>query len=113
MPRPTPRTNAQPTHCYTDDGGNVVVNVPREFARTLEHELNVQTMLVKHWQAQFDLVSRQWQPIETAPMDGTEVLIWEDGLIRIAAYDTTGKCWWVFRQGQFYPTHWQPLPPAP
>jgi hypothetical protein len=61
----------------------------------------------------------QWQPIETAPKDGTEVLLYEKGSINIGCYD-----WCEFENGSFKhwtglsdslenPTHWQPLPTPP
>lgn len=70
----------------------------------------------------------EWQPIETAPKDGTKILIYVLGEPIV--------CWWA-KPGQygddvtggwfadhyhdmycydpeFYtPTHWQPLPPPP
>ena len=58
-------------------------------------------------------MSAEWQPIETAPKDGTRVLVVEDGEYHVA--------WWRqgwTRAGDDYdiamePTHWQPLPPYP
>jgi len=64
-----------------------------------------------------------WQPIETAPIDGTWVLVvicgthedgypyvpsvdqWVDGHWDIENYLETGKEW--------HPTHWMPLPELP
>lgn len=59
----------------------------------------------------------EWQPIETAPRDGSKVLAydpgWCGGTMAIAR-------WWdgEFRTGnlpgeEMYPTHWMPLPPPP
>jgi hypothetical protein len=77
-----------------------------------------------------------WQPIETAPKDGTRVLVWASkwageiaGVINEAqgscriAYYTNGQSdysgdWWNDDVGDAYstwcqPTHWMPLPPPP
>lgn len=66
-----------------------------------------------------------WQPIETAPKDGTLVLICERGGRRQVAKWCEGDwgappCWWVQLTGrgpESYPTldvtHWMPLPPPP
>ena len=55
----------------------------------------------------------QWQPIDTAPRDGTYVL-----LLGTAGRMADGK--WVARYGAWSwpyvldePTHWMPLPPEP
>ena len=66
-----------------------------------------------------------WQPIETAPKDGTEVLLWTDEYPRVvsASYREFGE-WegWTFTdealadiqpEGPREPSHWMPLPPPP
>lgn len=60
-----------------------------------------------------------WKPIETAPMDGTRILVWrpfEDkdwpahhGIDR---WSETFRSWWNSRRDQ-QPTHWMPLPSPP
>ena len=63
----------------------------------------------------FDL-ARQWQPVATAPKDGTHVLIYAsprdglEGFQTVAAYhDDAGWCVCELR----YATHWMPLPAPP
>ncbi len=64
----------------------------------------------------------EWQPIETAPKDGTEILVFIDGNIFQAHQDEQldwcmpfakahgcGCCGW----NDDKPTHWMPLPPPP
>ena len=72
----------------------------------------------------------EWQPIETAPKDGTDVLAWADGVVivsfRMDDNDRTGNHYgnmWLdnsyddFSCGlasvPYEPTHWMPLPEPP
>lgn len=72
----------------------------------------------------------EWQPIETAPMDGTAVLVYrEDAGVFTAHYveddahlsspmnPPEGDCYWFTTGGEDLtddmPTHWMPLPDAP
>lgn len=60
----------------------------------------------------------EWQPIETAPKDGTWVLCWNkwDGIIvlRHTSRSRAGRYSWRGDTGFWYvPTHWMPLPEPP
>ena len=59
----------------------------------------------------------EWQPIETAPKDGTVILTWTDGLGDGAympmAYNAAGGWSEYWGNSDLLPTHWMPLPPAP
>lgn len=68
------------------------------------------------------LLSQQtWQPIVTAPKDGTEILVFiptyyqGKGGQRVASWiDFTDKPgWYSHLSGKHEPTLWQPLPAAP
>jgi hypothetical protein len=65
-----------------------------------------------------------WQPIETAPKDGTVVIVRgfydADGklFMKAAAAAQYGKRWMMDNHGygytvSCYPTHWMPLPNPP
>lgn len=74
--------------------------------------------------------ANQWQPIDTAPKDGTKIDLW--GFEFGAGFVGSPKprrfigCkyippserwnrgqWWHPNYGNIEPTHWMPLPPAP
>ena len=63
-----------------------------------------------------------WRPIKSAPHDGTEVLVFVDGHVAVAAW-TEGQ-WQAVVAGKRIieaqggldlgtPTHWRPVPPPP
>lgn len=58
-----------------------------------------------------------WQPIETAPKDTTEVIVlcgYKD--VRLGWYfapSSRTQGWLDQRSIRISPTHWMPLPPAP
>ena len=71
-----------------------------------------------------------WEPIETAPKDGTTILVWSQlygGVAVLAYWDSdkyakTPKPFWATSsqryvgktaERKFPPTHWRPLPPPP
>ncbi len=60
----------------------------------------------------------EWQPIETAPIDGTSVLLcYKGGKVSCGEYsdanDFFPAFWFTYGEGQCNPTHWMPLPPPP
>lgn len=63
----------------------------------------------------------EWQPIETAPKDGTCILIYtqysDTGEFYVAGYDSVFSAPWRlindFGFNEHVPTHWMPLPAAP
>lgn len=57
-----------------------------------------------------------WQPIETAPKDGTEVLLFAGFDMGICFWreDETMTGWtWGLGKRFLNPSHWMPLPPPP
>ena len=59
----------------------------------------------------------EWQPIETAPKDGGEVLLWQEGWGVIRGwYSGDDKTWYgpgAHDSEPCRPTHWMPLPRPP
>lgn len=59
----------------------------------------------------------EWMPIESAPKDGTSVLVVQQGWIEIRNWYSLGNglgdnCGWM-GEGKMEPTHWLPLPEPP
>jgi len=73
-----------------------------------------------------DLEKYRWQPIETAPQDGTQVLVYYkryvcNSGVFIAYWNGYKNCWWSFEEDYAsvaikygnQPSHWMPLPKPP
>lgn len=67
-------------------------------------------------------MTSQWQPITSAPMDGTEVLVWQPqphdvavtGYMFVAGFREWAGGWAVGEDAYVVkPTLWMPLPPEP
>jgi hypothetical protein len=62
---------------------------------------------------------KHWQPIETAPKDGTVIDVWCPSIGRMTDVYWLGmpsSCWFsrnAFVNSIVEPTHWQPLPEPP
>lgn len=66
-----------------------------------------------------------WQPLETAPKDGTRLLLLSGPEIDVGYWSESVWCQTLATQGAWiiyenrsdtvilYPTHWMPLPPWP
>ena len=61
-----------------------------------------------------------WQPISTAPKDGTTILVVFDGKLVVAKYVECSSPWkwaeWDEEKGSFnerWVTHWMPIPAPP
>jgi hypothetical protein len=76
------------------------------------HEVSRTEAAIQAWEAAL------WQPIETAPRDGTRALFfappagveWPNSAIRTDLW--RNDAWWQMRPGQPY-THWRPFPAGP
>lgn len=64
----------------------------------------------------------EWQPIETAPRDGSGMLFFAKvngrAFVFTGGYDShwSGQCWVADNRrvpSDFHPTHWMPLPDPP
>ncbi len=63
------------------------------------------------------MLRNKWQPIKTAPKDGTDVLVYRPGnhnypAIGIDFWESPYDVWWNSPTDN-QPTHWMPLPKPP
>jgi hypothetical protein len=66
------------------------------------------------------IATPEWLPIDTAPTDGSHVLIVDAGVVNEGRH-IEGHGWWLAHNdpsdswgpGQLHPTHWMPLPEPP
>ena len=61
--------------------------------------------LAEIWQA----AQPQWQPIETAPRDGSDILAYSSQSQEIIRWSDLSESWSL----SYTFTHWMPLPPPP
>lgn len=54
-----------------------------------------------------------WRPIESAPKDGTAVLLYRSNARRTVKVDRWLAGWWYETKIEHAPTHWLPLPEPP
>jgi hypothetical protein len=55
-----------------------------------------------------------WRPMETAPKDGTEILVSDNDLISTAFWGGGAWQWsWDRELDYLVPLYWMPLPPLP
>ena len=61
----------------------------------------------------------EWQPIETAPKDGSAILAWAEGTTTTVYWDEGLESWELCQcgafadSGEFWPQYWMPVPAAP
>ena len=89
-------------------------------ARTLDladHQTKIKEMAERIRKAEAERDAARWQPIETAPRDGTTIWCYWPGI-----YGRQGVGWFVWDEFEEWttptvhygcPTHWMPLPAAP
>lgn len=85
------------------DGGNEFMLM---FARLIEQAVR----------AKLGVAVPQWQPISTAPKDGTPILVFHHRMVLEAWYSTQWGRFVVSETGGtngIDPAHWMPLPPPP
>lgn len=70
--------------------------------------------LQRRRQSDADAAAERWQPIETAPRDGTPVDLWHRVGTRMCEvwWDADDKCWSNCSDDSDY-THWMPCPAPP
>lgn len=56
---------------------------------------------------------REWRPIERAPRDGTEILLWDGICVSVGYCYADSYNTWFSSGNVIDPTHWLPLPPFP
>jgi hypothetical protein len=55
----------------------------------------------------------EWQPIATAPRNGSEILAWDELGFCAVVYWDDARVEWTNGDIVLQPTHWMPLPKGP
>lgn len=83
-------------------------------SNAIAYELLGETELPRLLREAAAALTPQWQPISTAPRDGTAIDLWHPLLGRIAEsrWDTYLERWTIICDPKV-PTHWMPIPAPP
>jgi len=55
-----------------------------------------------------------WQPIDTAPKEDSEILVWDNGFVWMAYWEPEDGTWNVLGYNMVIdPSHWMPVPEGP
>lgn len=109
-------------HCYLLVYGYGVVSItPNPRGRPpmtdLDHEANEAARHGNREALEAMTARCEWQPIETAPKDGTVILLWAWGEPHIAYFSNDNPDWFDFHSKDFLggpePDGWMPLPSPP
>ena len=67
--------------------------------------------------AEVDRLRSPWQPIATAPKDGSDIIAWRRGVggypIAVSWYDNEWRAWEDLSYDDSALSHWQPITPPP
>ena len=86
--------------------------------RNICYRLQVDSETLKHVAEQSQPVP-EWQPVSTAPKDGSAILAWAEGTTTTVYWDEGLESWELCQcgafadSGEFWPQYWMPLPAAP
>ena len=69
--------------------------------------------VISLWLEEYKKAQPGWRPIDTAPKDGTTVLVANDKYVAEGSFFTGYWSWGMPIADEIQPTHWMPLPPPP
>lgn len=101
---------------FIDDLNNAIVIEPTGLSLSMGQCIERYDLLTAIRAALTAYEAMQWQPIETAPRDGTEVLIWNGtncDVAHAAWFNDDGSPNWFNNDTTVEPTHWMPLSTPP
>ncbi len=115
-PKPLPQWFDEPFIAEGLQGLGLQAPTPREFGTTIARRYVARIKELE--EALSSAPAReQWQPIETAPKDRTEILAWipQCGALVLYWENLSDDGRWSDGVSRFHrePTHWMPLPSAP
>lgn len=101
----------------------LIAKCPKEQFRVLRVKTTLKQSnaaeIIASQNAEIERLRASWQPIETAPKDGTAFLAIVEQFSYVCIWHRHRQCWtdggpaYMTIPADEQPTHWQPLPPPP